>query len=368
MKLCKGCMEHYSDDLKVCPHCGYENGSPPKNPLHMMPGSLLADRYIVGKVLGFGGFGVTYIAWDGLLQTKVAIKEYFPSDLSTRTLGETQIVVYGDEKKQRYGEGMKKFVNEAKKLAKFNTTEGIVKIFDAFESNNTAYIVMELLEGETIEEFLKREKKVSAEEAVRLMMPVLESLQKVHDAGIVHRDISPDNLIITKNQNVQILAETIIPVNDCILSKTTEFYSITGLIANPNALAKCKTFIKEEMPRQLNLVIAESMDESARLLNNYNLTYSIIGTPKTAEIYNLNILKEHIEEISEKVLKETKGVPFIMPFTFGEYGYEEHSSNICYNQDILDYSCGSIISNTNNNIFRCMLWTYTQSVSLGIVK
>lgn len=205
MKLCKGCMEHYSDDLKVCPHCGYENGSPPKNPLHMMPGSLLADRYIVGKVLGFGGFGVTYIAWDGLLQTKVAIKEYFPSDLSTRTLGETQIVVYGDEKKQRYGEGMKKFVNEAKKLAKFNTTEGIVKIFGAFESNNTAYIVMELLEGETIEEFLKREKKVSAEEAVRLMMPVLESLQKVHDAGIVHRDISPDNLIITKKGEVKLI-------------------------------------------------------------------------------------------------------------------------------------------------------------------
>ena len=112
--------------------------------------------------------------------------------------------------------------------------------------------------------------------------------------GIIRETI--DNLILTKNQNVQILAETIIPVNDCILSKTTEFYSITGLIANPNALAKCKTFIKEEMPRQLNIVIAESMDESAKRLGNYNLTYAIIGTPKTAELYNLNILKEHIED------------------------------------------------------------------------
>lgn len=112
--------------------------------------------------------------------------------------------------------------------------------------------------------------------------------------GIIRETI--DNLIQTKNQNVQILAETIIPVNDCILSKTTEFYSVTGLIANPNALSKCKTFIREEMPRQLNVVIAESMDESARMLNNYNLTYSIIGTPKTAELYNLNILKEHIED------------------------------------------------------------------------
>lgn len=112
--------------------------------------------------------------------------------------------------------------------------------------------------------------------------------------GIIRETL--DNLILTKNQNIQILAETIIPVNDCILSKTTEFYSVTGLIANPNALAKCKTFIRDEMPRQLNVVIAESMDESARMLNNYNLTYSIIGTPKTAEIYNLNILKEHIED------------------------------------------------------------------------
>ena len=113
--------------------------------------------------------------------------------------------------------------------------------------------------------------------------------------GIIRETI--DNLIQTKNENIKILAETIVPVNDCILSKTTEFYSITGLIANPNALAKSKNFVRDEMPRQLNIVIAENMDESARLLNNYNLTYSIIGTHKTAELYNLNVLKEHTEFI-----------------------------------------------------------------------
>ena len=112
--------------------------------------------------------------------------------------------------------------------------------------------------------------------------------------GIIRETL--DNLIQTKNQNIQILAETIIPVNDCILSKTTEFHTISGLIANPNALAKCQSFIREEMPRQLNVIIADSMDESARMLNNYNLTYSIIGTQKTAEIYNLNVLKEHVED------------------------------------------------------------------------
>ena len=112
--------------------------------------------------------------------------------------------------------------------------------------------------------------------------------------GIIRETL--DNLIQTKNQNIRILAETTVPVNDCLLSKTTEFYSVSGLIANPNALAKCKTFVKEEMPRQLNVVMAENMDESARLLQNYNITYSIIGTQKTAEIYNLNILKEHVED------------------------------------------------------------------------
>ena len=111
--------------------------------------------------------------------------------------------------------------------------------------------------------------------------------------GIIRETI--DNLIMTKNQNIRILAETTVPVNDCILSKTTEFYSIMGLIANPNALAKCKNFIKDEMPRQLNIIMAENMDDSARKLSNYNLTYSIIGTSKTAELYNLNVLKEHIE-------------------------------------------------------------------------
>ena len=95
--------------------------------------------------------------------------------------------------------------------------------------------------------------------------------------GIIRETL--DNLIMTKNQNIQILAETVIPVNDCILSKTTEFYSIMGIIANPNALNKCKKFIK-----------------SARLLSNYNLTYSIIGTRNTAELYNLNVLKENIED------------------------------------------------------------------------
>ena len=112
--------------------------------------------------------------------------------------------------------------------------------------------------------------------------------------GIIRETI--DNLIATKNSNVKILAETIIPVNDCILSKTTEFYSITGIIANQQALGQCNDFIKNEMPRNLNIIEATNPSEAARSLQNYNLTYASIGSKKLAEVYNLNVLKESIND------------------------------------------------------------------------
>lgn len=108
-----------------------------------------------------------------------------------------------------------------------------------------------------------------------------------------------EGLTSPKNKNIKILAQTIIPVTNCLLSKTTEFYSISGIIAHPKAIAHCQTFIKNELPHNLNIVIAEDMAEAAALLNRYNLTYAIIGTPKTAEIYNLNILKRDIDNHSD---------------------------------------------------------------------
>ena len=106
---------------------------------------------------------------------------------------------------------------------------------------------------------------------------------------------SRECLISPQYSNVKILAETKIPVHNCLLSKTTEFYSISGIIAHPNAIAHCQSFIKNEMPANLNIVLADDMAESAGMLNRYNLTYSIIGTEKTAQIYNLNILKRDID-------------------------------------------------------------------------
>ena len=198
-------MSQYDDNKIVCPICGYEEGAAPDNALHIKPGTILENRYVVGKALGCGGFGVTYIGRDALLQTKVAIKEYLPSEYATRALGETLLTVFGGDSHNEFDRGKKRFIDEAKKLAKFHSAPGIVKIFDSFEANNTAYIIMELLEGETLAERLKREEKIPEETAVRMLEPVLESLKLVHKEGIIHRDIAPDNIFITDSGDVKLI-------------------------------------------------------------------------------------------------------------------------------------------------------------------
>ena len=107
---------------------------------------------------------------------------------------------------------------------------------------------------------------------------------------------SLDSLIATHNPNIKILSELVMPIEYCLLSRTTEFYSITGIIGTPYLLGKCQEFIKHEMPLNLNIIENTSMSECARNLSNYNLTYGSIGNRKTAETYRLNILKEHIND------------------------------------------------------------------------
>lgn len=202
---CLGCMEMFGDEFTVCPYCGYIVGTEAEEAVHMDPGSLLYDRYIVGKVLGYGGFGVTYVGWDGKLEQKVAIKEYLPSEFSTRMPGQSQVTIFNGDKGSQFRDGMKKFVEEAKNLAKFQNESGIVKIFDSFEENDTAYIIMEYLDGETLSDYLRREKNMSEDDVVEMLTPVMESLQVVHEAGLIHRDIAPDNIFITKDGEVKLI-------------------------------------------------------------------------------------------------------------------------------------------------------------------
>ena len=204
-KFCMGCMNQFSEEHKICPHCGYIENTKVEEALHMEPGSILRDRYIVGRALGFGGFGVTYIGWDAILEQKIAIKEYLPSEFSTRVPGQTQITVFSGDKSEQFGDGLTKFVDEAQRLAKFHHEDGVVRIFDSFEANNTAYIIMELLQGETLAEYLKREPKMAADRAISMLMPVIRSLQTINERGIIHRDIAPDNIFLTHDGKVKLI-------------------------------------------------------------------------------------------------------------------------------------------------------------------
>ncbi len=204
-KRCLGCMEAYGEEFSICPHCGYVEGTGAEEAVHIVPGVVLHDRYVIGRVVGYGGFGVTYLAWDNRLEQKVAIKEYLPGEFSTRMPGQTRVTVFNGEKREQFHDGLKKFTEEAKKLAKFQNESGIVKVFDSFEENMTAYIVMEFLEGETLTSFLNRVGRVDEEQAIKMLTPVMNSLNVVHQAGILHRDIAPDNIFLTSKGEVKLI-------------------------------------------------------------------------------------------------------------------------------------------------------------------
>lgn len=193
---CFGCMEEY-DSGTVCPHCGYQQDEKVKEAYYLEPGTILHAQYLMGKVLGYGGFGVTYIGYDLSLNRKVAVKEYMPSDCATRIMGETQVIVNAGDARVQFKEQLKRFIEEAKRLARFNDVDGIVDIYDCFLENNTGYIVMEYIPHPTLKKTLKREKTLPYQQAVDITKKVLTSLMKVHEEGIIHRDIAPDNIYVS---------------------------------------------------------------------------------------------------------------------------------------------------------------------------
>ena len=205
MKRCLSCFREYENAYTICPHCGYAEGTPAAEPQYLQPGTLLASRYLVGAVIGAGGFGVTYGAWDRVLDQRVAVKEFLPGEFSTRIPGQTEVTVYGGEKTEQFRDGKNKFYEESRRLAKLQKVPGIVQIYNSFLENGTAYIVMEYLEGETLGARLKREGKLPLEEAIRIITPVLYSLEAVHREGILHRDIAPNNIFLTKEGQVKLL-------------------------------------------------------------------------------------------------------------------------------------------------------------------
>ena len=204
--LCINCMREKPNG-GVCPFCGFDEAQYVPSPHHLPPRSILGGKCLIGRVLGEGGFGITYMGWDLNLDLKLAVKEYYPTGYVTRTNTATSTVTaYHGEKTEFFTKGRSRFINEAKTLAKFYALPGIVSVRDFFLENGTAYIVMEFVEGETLKQRLARVGgKMEAAEVFDCMRPLLRSLAEMHASGLIHRDISPDNIMITPEGNVKLI-------------------------------------------------------------------------------------------------------------------------------------------------------------------
>ena len=203
--LCYNCFQEKPHPEGPCPYCGFDlEDNVKKYPVALRAGTVLNHRYTVGRVLGQGGFGITYLAWDEKLEARVAVKEYMPNDISTRV--GTTVSVAMESRAEDFTYGEERFKEEARILAKFMGQPNIAGVTDYFDENGTSYFVMDYIEGISFKTYIAGQGgKVSVQEALDVMIPVLRALTAVHAEGFIHRDVTPDNIYITKDGNVKLL-------------------------------------------------------------------------------------------------------------------------------------------------------------------
>ncbi len=205
--LCMGCMKPMYSPNSRCEFCGFQEDLNQSAPHHLWPRTICNGKYLIGKVIGEGGFGITYLGLDINLDLKVAIKEYYPIGFVTRDVsyGNRVFALKGDCEAY-FQSGIERFLNEAKSLAKFINLPGIVMVKDFFLENGTAYIVMEFLEGMNLKNYLlKQGGTLKVEQILTMIKPVIQSLIEVHKEGIIHRDISPENIMLLENGKIKLL-------------------------------------------------------------------------------------------------------------------------------------------------------------------
>ncbi len=190
---CIRCMQQIEQDTKVCPFCGFAQDTPQEHPDALVPGRDLRNRFEVGTELGRGGFGITYIGYDKYLDCKVAIKEFFPQALAARLPGEVKLFWRSNQARDT---GCQNVIREAQKMHKLGAIPIAVHVLDVFYENNTVYIAMDYVEGITLKKYLMKNGVLTPKKCLELMMPILDTMIQMHKAGIIHRDISPDNIMI----------------------------------------------------------------------------------------------------------------------------------------------------------------------------
>ena len=198
VRRCMKCMHPLTAGETVCPECGRAYGSANTETFALKPGTILEGKYLVGEMLGQGGFGITYIGFDLLLEQKVAIKEYYPMSTGMVSREGHSTVVWSSAMMGKTGtqKGFDSFLKEARKMAKLGGIPGVVGVKSVFIQNETAYIVMDFIEGETLLKKLQKNGPMDFDSCVKLMTPIMQALAEVHEHGIIHRDISPDNIMV----------------------------------------------------------------------------------------------------------------------------------------------------------------------------
>lgn len=208
MNRCYHCFETLRDRAAdTCPYCG----TPLKqmewdSRRYLKPGTILQNKFFVGNAIGKGGFGNTYVGWNEVLQCKVAIKEYFPTNLTARGADGTTVTITSSDTQGYFRSGLNQFLEEARNVASLQDVKGVVQIYSFFEENGTGYIVMEFLEGMDVKQILReRGNRVDYEWARRVILTVLHTLREVHNRGILHRDIAPDNIFVTNEGVIKLI-------------------------------------------------------------------------------------------------------------------------------------------------------------------
>ena len=207
MKRCYGCMQPIENEkLHTCPHCGASLDLEAVPPQFLQPGTVLQNKFIVGKAIGSGGFGNTYIGWNETLLCKVAIKEFYPGQICERDSDGITVRPKDAKSAHHFRAGLQSFLEEARSVANLQDIKGVVAIYTFFEQNGTGYIVMEYLEGMDVKSILKQSgNKKDYEWCRRVILTVLHTLKDIHKRGVLHRDIAPDNVFVTNEGVIKLI-------------------------------------------------------------------------------------------------------------------------------------------------------------------
>lgn len=189
----------------ICPRCGYTKEQAYKEHDILSVGTVLMNRYVIGKLLGRGGFGITYLAYDTKEEQAVAVKEYYPDGTAVRIGDNTTVEPMTSLQSEDFSHGLERFFSEAEIIKRFNGVSDIPEVYDVFRENGTAYYAMEFFSGISLKEYVKNHGVITSGQAVYMLKRLLPALSEIHASGVLHRDISPDNIIICRNGRIRLI-------------------------------------------------------------------------------------------------------------------------------------------------------------------